>query len=581
MIIRAQPSPRQASVWFALVLALGVLTFLPTLRSPLMFDDYLHVAMIEGTYPAKRSPLDLYNFVSDADRAVLRDRGVIPWWSSPQLTIRFFRPLSSALMWADHKAFSNRASLLHLHGLVWWMLAVSAVRRLLRRVLSERVAMLAVTVFALGQWHATPLAWIANREAIVSLALGTFAFDAHVQWRERRTARAGLVAAFLFALALLSGEYALAFGGYVLAWELTRRSEPIVRRLGGLVPFVAAAVPYLVIRSYLGYGTRGTSFYSDPIHAPLVFLKTAPSRILTLFVDGWLSVDAHAWTEAQASWGFALAVTGLGVALLAVWSIVNSIDEVGRGVALAFFVGSVLALLPVLAVAPTPRLLGISAIGIGVVVALLLEHAWFRSDTKSSGLVGLVAMGFAFVHFIYGPTNAWLTCQQLRKTADSFAASALQLGNKIDDLPKADLVVVRGLGGMFFGPFSLDGIGTPVAHWRILSQTGHVLLLRKDARTIDVVLPTGRSLYPTGDANLFRSDAEAMNAGDELTAQGMRATVIDVAKSGGPSHVRFEFDRDLDDPALRFLSERFDGFHDVALPAAGFGMPLEPWAVAP
>ena len=581
MTIRAQPSPRNASIWLAIVLSLGVLTFLPAMRSPLMFDDYLHVAMIEGTYPAKRSPFDLYNFVSDSDRNVLRERGVIPWWSSPQLTIRFFRPLSSVLMWADHKAFSNSAALLHLHSLAWWALGVVAVRRLLGRVLSVRATLLAVTVFALGQWHATPLAWVANREALVSLALGAFAFDAYVQWRGNRSVTVAILSTMLFALALLSGEYALSFGGYVVAWELTRSREALPRRLLGLAPFVATSVTYLVIRSRLDYGTRGTSFYSDPLHAPLVFLQTMPSRMLTLFVDGWFSVDAHTWPETQSRWAFLGAIGGLVFVFPVAWRVISSLDDSVRRDAIALLAGSVLALLPVLAVSPTPRLLGVNSIGMSAIVALVVDHAWFRSEAKVADLTGLVATGLAFVHFIYGPTSAWLTCEQLRKTSSAFAIEAARLGKTVDDFANADLVVIRGLGGMFFGPFSLDRKATPVAHWAILAQTGHVLVLRKDPRTIEVILPTGRTLYPTGDANLFRSDAEPMKPNDTLTAQGIRATVVKIGDGGAPSDVLFAFDRNLDDRALRFLSERFDGFRDVTLPEPGFGMPLEPWSAGP
>lgn len=578
------PSVRLAAAWMPGLLILGALTFLPALRSPLMFDDYLHVAMIDGTYPAKRSPFDLFNFVTDADREVLRERGVIPWWSSDKLTIRFCRPLSSALMWADHKAFANRPVWLHLHGLAWWALGVMAVQRLLRRLFSERVAMMGVAIFALGQWHATPLAWLANREALISLALGALALNAYWPWREHRRARDGVLAAALFSLALLSGEYALSFGGYVLALEIATRRQRVMQRVAGLAPFVLPAVTYMTVRALLGYGTRGSSFYSDPFHAPVAFLRAAPGRVLTLLVDGWLGVDAHGWSPSFPQWTL-VAVAGalIAVAFVPLTRTVNALDDERRKSAVALLLGSVLALAPVLAVAPTPRLLGASAIGVSATLALVLEHTWFpgreRPKDRGQALMGAVAIAIGFVHFIYGPVNAWLTCEQLRATSTAFAGEALRLGKTIDNFATADVTVIRGLGGMFFGPFSLDARGTPVAHWRILSQTGHVLVLRRDARTIEVVVPKGRSLFPTGDGNLFRSDDEALKPGDVLVAQGVRATIVEVGSSGGPTDVKFEFGKDLDERGTRFLSERFDGFRDVTLPAPGFGMPLEPWVM--
>src|SRR5512133_3763042 len=50
--------------WLALGLLflIGALVYLPALRSPFLLDDYLHASMIDGTFPARRGPFDLYNF---------------------------------------------------------------------------------------------------------------------------------------------------------------------------------------------------------------------------------------------------------------------------------------------------------------------------------------------------------------------------------------------------------------------------------------------------------------------------------------------------------------------------------------
>ncbi|HMY20284.1 MAG TPA: acetyl-CoA hydrolase/transferase C-terminal domain-containing protein, partial [Polyangium sp.] len=48
----------------ALLLA-GLVIYYPTLRSPFLLDDYLHAAMVDGTFPCKRGIFDLYDFVND------------------------------------------------------------------------------------------------------------------------------------------------------------------------------------------------------------------------------------------------------------------------------------------------------------------------------------------------------------------------------------------------------------------------------------------------------------------------------------------------------------------------------------
>src|SRR5689334_10732922 len=76
--------------FLAALFLVGALVNSPALRSAYLLDDYLHASMVAGVYPTPRGPFDLYNFVSDADRDVLVDRGMLPWWSDPRLTIRFF-----------------------------------------------------------------------------------------------------------------------------------------------------------------------------------------------------------------------------------------------------------------------------------------------------------------------------------------------------------------------------------------------------------------------------------------------------------------------------------------------------------
>ena len=56
----------------------GVLLNRAALRAPLVLDDYAQRAMIEGTLTPPRSPLNLYDFVSDSNRSALLARGAIP-----------------------------------------------------------------------------------------------------------------------------------------------------------------------------------------------------------------------------------------------------------------------------------------------------------------------------------------------------------------------------------------------------------------------------------------------------------------------------------------------------------------------
>jgi len=582
-------NPRRSGRWTLGILVLGLVTYFPALTSPLILDDYLHAAMVRGAFPSPRSPFALYDFVSDADRQLLLARGVLPWWTHPHLTIRFLRPLSSALLWADYSLFRGRPLLLHAQSFLWWGLAIFAARALYRRHLSLRVTLLATAIFALGPWHAIPLAWLANSEALVSLGLGTLALVAYVRWREAGSAASGILATLLFGLALLGGEYALCFGGYCVAFELGCR-DGTRRRVLGLLPFALPAVGYLVARSQLGYGVVGSGFYSDPLRDPEAFLALAPWRVVALLLDGWLALGAEFWNPGAARWAGALIVAaGFAIVIGPLRRAVSLLDAPARETATWLLKGSLFAMLPVLAVVPSARLLGVSALGIAGGVAVLLDRAWF-GDAPAQGqgrdraprerswafeLTGLAAIMLGFAHLVHGPVTAWLTGSRMRDQALDFVSQTAWLRQRVTDVPNTEVVVMRAGEGVFFGAFAVDPEGPLPAEWRTLSHTGHALVLRRDLRTLDLVAPPDKGVFPTGPGNLFRSPDAPLAPGDEVSVPGMRARILE-AGTNGPVRVRFSFDRDLSSPSLVLTSEDAYGFKQVDLPKVGFGAPFDP-----
>jgi hypothetical protein len=568
--------------WLALGLLIlaGAIVFLPALRSPFLLDDYLHASMIDGTFPAHRGPFDLYNFVNDADRSILIERGMLPWWSHPRLVIRFFRPLSSALIWADHRLLGNNPIPLHVHSFLWWAAAVLAARGLFRRLLSERVAWIATVIFALAPAHALPLAWLANREALVSLTFGALGLTAYLRWREEGAPLDGAFAAALFGLSLLGGEYALSFAGYVLAFEIVRRREPLARRAVGLFAFVAPTAAYLVARSARHYGSIGSGFYSDPLRDPASYLRTAPRRLAMLLADAWLSLDNETLSSSTPSWALALgAVVGVAILYLPLRRLLADLAEAERRAATFLLLGSVLSLAPVLAVVPSPRLLAACLLGVAPIVALLLDRAWYPLQIAPrrghAELGGLVALLLGFLHLVHAPITSWLVGRQFARSASLFADHAAELRGRLDDPSHTDVVIMRGMGGAFFLPFALEHLGGLPARWRILAQTGHSLALRRGPRTLDVIVPVDQSIFPTGQNNLFRNDEVKIGVGDTFSVPGMHVTVLEVGEQG-PRTVRYVFDRDLESAPLVWITERYAGFPDSPPPKMGFGSTFDP-----
>jgi hypothetical protein len=575
-------TPR-ARAWtgLALLFAAGVVLFWPALRAPFFLDDYMQASMVKGTFPLPRfGAFDLYDFVNDGDRATLSDRGVLPWWSEPDLQIRFFRPLSSALLWADHTLFGGSPLPLHIHSFLWWIATVLLARSLYRRLLAPRVALMATIIFALAPCHVFPIAWLANREALVSVTFGIAAFDRYLRWREKRQLREAALATGLFALSMAGGEYAICFGGYVLAFELVLRGDGLGKRTLGMLPFVAPLAAYLLVRAALGYGAHGSGYYADPVLQPGQFLHAAPRRIAILLSEAWGGLHGLVFDDDTPSWELAVVVVA-GAAIL-FWPfrrMLSRLDEAPKRTAAWLLLGAHLAIIPVLAAAPAPRLLQPTLLGVAAAIAFLLDQVWFPAVLEerrgAAEFSGLVALGLGFAHFVHGPATSWLMSREFLQSASHAASRTAKLTARRPEIASSEVLIVRGMFNSFILPFSQDDRGRPTERWRVLTQTGHILALRRDAHTIDLVAPSDKCLYPKGVANLFRADSSPIPAGATFRIPDARVTVLEVGPLG-PRVARFEFDGDLEAPGRIWLNDDIQGLEDAVLPPPGFGKPFDP-----
>ncbi len=559
-----------------LIALFALVVHFPVLSTPRFQDDYNQVAMIEGRYPSNPGPLDLYDFINDGNRSALIERGILPWWSHPRMELRFLRPLSSGLLWADQRLFGAGGMLFeHLHSLFWWSLAAIGVFALLKNLFSRRVAAMGLLVFAVAPCHGYPLSWIANREELVSAALGMFALLAYSRWRERRRASDALTSLTLFATAMLAGEYSLCFAGYIVAIELTRPSETLARRGLGLAPFALPALAYLTTRHGLHYGAFGTGYYHDPLRDFGSYASGVPRRFAVLFSTAWAGVDDRAWVD-EAGWKLALLLAAtVAVLVTPARSLLRELEGTARRRAIWLLAGSVFALAPVMAVGPSVRLLEIPMLGVSAAVALVLDLAWFpqrpRPRHGMAEWTALIALGLAFVHMVRAPLDSWLTHRELRRAAASFEREMVWLHDHAEG--KSMVIILRAnfFQTLFVAPLMLDGT-TPV---RDLSfQSGRFLLLRTAPNAIE--LAGGRDpLFPVGPDDLVRNPDVPLVENEGVDIGGMRATVVALREDGKARRLRYEFDRDLDDPSFLWVIEKGATFEEQKLPAPGFGEPVK------
>ncbi|MFZ5895492.1 MAG: hypothetical protein ACOY0T_30830 [Myxococcota bacterium] len=268
--------------WAALV---GAAVSIPVLFVGFSNDDLVHRLALDGQVAGfEPGWLGLYDFTPPSlPTSKMIERGMLPWFTNPELSLRFFRPISSLLLALDHFLFGRWALAAHLHSMLWMAALALLAAKLYARWLTPRAARAAAFVFALSGVHAVPTAWLASRHTLVSATLAVAALLAWARFREDGWRFGRALSPALLASSLLASESGLVGGALLVAYELGTRG--IRRGAFGALPHAAVCGVYLGVYAALGYGARGSSFYVSPFDAPLRYLGAALVGVPTLSVE--------------------------------------------------------------------------------------------------------------------------------------------------------------------------------------------------------------------------------------------------------------------------------------------------------
>lgn len=544
----------------------------PAVRAPLALDDFAQRAMAEGTLTPRRNALDLFNYVDDTNRGPLLERGALPWWTDPGLKLHFFRPWASLLAFGDHVFFGYEAFPPHLQSFLWWVLLVAAAGLLFRACSPGWAASIATVTFALAPSHVIPLVWVANRDSIVATVFATGALIRYLAWREDRRPRDGWAAGLLFSFGLLSGEYAVGIVAYVLAYEVIERRAGLAASVRGAIPILVPLALYAAGYRVLGCGARGSGFYRSPLTDPHWYVQNAPRAISVLAGVGWLGVDDVTWAGRPSGSLWLLSAGTVGALAGATLVLRRLVDETQRRRAFVLLTGSVVSLLPLAATQPSTRLLGIPMLGIcgvfGIVVHALCR-ALVTAPKNMRPVAGLAVVACAYGHLVRPPIYA-------RAFAGEATAAESRDLSYLDTIRAAagradTIIVARAVSPalVLWAPFVLKD--PQFSRWRVLSQTvGRSVLVRSGPRVVDVLQDGG--VFPTGDFDLLR--VKSPQPGDQTEIPGMRAAVIEVDASDQPTHIRYEFDRDLDDASVAWIVDGRTGVRRIRAPAVGTAVRL-------
>ena len=561
---------------------LGVLLASPALGAGFQLDDHLHrfVVGLHVQGDGLGSWWDLY-VAAEGDEALTRarmDQGFAPWWTVPDLRVRFLRPLSAATHYVDYAAWPERPELMHAQSLAWYAALTVAVGALLRRWLGPTwVAGLATLIFAIDDAHGTPVSWIAQRNALISATLTVLALWAHDRSRRDDWRAGAWWGPILLGLALLAAEASVAALGYLGAHALLLEpgdGEPWSRRTGrgvrALVPYVAVVVAWRVLYDGLGYGAQGSGVYLDPVHELPAFLGALPDRMAALGLSQWAWPSADAWAGQPTPWAARWWALAMGVGLVLVLVPRARSD---RGLMVAM-VGAVAALVPAAVTVPDDRLLLLVGVGGSAVTAMVPAVALglgpHRSPGWSRALAGLASVPLLVVHLGLAPVSLTVRAGGLGDRIEQPQRDAV--ASLPDDavLASQDLVIVNSPPTFVSSTLWLWRWGSEQAlprRLRVLGSTfGPVIVQRPDDRTL-VLQPVGGYFGDPWSA-LARGRGHPFAAGDEVVLDGWRVEILGVAQ-GLPTVVRVTFERSLEDPGFRWVTWQGGRFEPFAVPEIG------------
>ncbi len=558
---------QRVAPWLVVLLALALAA--PALTADFTADDHLHRVISRaapGIDGLRSRPLDLFVFAAGNATTTLklRDAGAYPWWTDPELRISFMRPVSSATHAIDHELWPESSTAQLAHNLAWLALSLLVTWTFYRRFIPLRwIAVLALALYAFDDARGPVVGWIANRNALVAVALAVPALLVHDRWRRDGWSHGHWLGPLLFAVSLGAGESSIAIVAYLVAHVVWLDRGTWRQRLLALAPYLVIVIVWRVIYAQLGYGVAGSGIYLDPGADPAAFLAAAGTRIPFL-LTGQLGLP---WSDIASLYPILGVVGVMMLVALATLALVGLAcarllyrDPISR----FFATGMLLAAVPIASTFPADRLLsfvGLGAMGlIAQLIAAAFRHREQLGDSRARRIACVgVAIVMILVHLVLSPPLLVLRSRGM-----------IAVGRVIDradagipaDPGVADKTVIivttpsDALAGYI--PIMRESRGQPrPAHllW-LATGTTAVTLERVDATTVRITAPDGLLRHEI-DQMMRSPRVRPFLVGDEVALPTVTLLIEAITTDGRPSRVRARFTVPLEDTSL--IWRRWEG----------------------
>jgi hypothetical protein len=559
------------------VTAAAVLLVLGSLRVGLGLDDYYQRWIIRGSpvySGVGRKPIDAFCFL-DGDPARnqrMIDIGLVPWWISPHAKVAFWKPLTVLTHMFDYWLWPGTPALMHAQSIFWFALWILSTCLLYRRVMGPTVAAaLAGLLYAIDPVRAVPVAWLANRNAVLAGLFGILAIYTHFQSSRKNRRVSGVLSPIFLAMSLLSAETGIGAMGYLMAFALILDPRGWRRGLLRLWPHLLVILAWRIAWSAQGYGVNAIDdMYTDPAANPLRFVQNILERAPFYMLGQWAKIPAEIYLTLPARGVQIMCGAGILVCALLILILIPLLRR--SRVARFWGLGMLLATIPMCAAAPMNRhlvFIGLGAMGLlGQFFAASLHPRFWRPALVWRAGMGTLIGLLVLVHIVIAPIGLAFFVR--------FAPASPNLLNALHALPSAaqpnrDIVFVNHPLPIeileWFTARAVDHQPLPRRAQILAPASTAVLVLRTDDRTL--LMRPDSGFFSTPPSRLGYSRGDPQSPDRSIVLPLMRITILEMTPDGRPAAVLFRFNVPLEDASLQWICWESRAFREFRPPAVG------------
>jgi hypothetical protein len=557
---------------------LAIVLSLPSLTVGLVSDDWLHKLLLAesrqlaGLDPR---PFDLFNFADgDGQRTeTLMNTGVFPWWTDRSVKLAFFRPLASMSHWLDYQLWPESVFLMHAQNIAWFGLALLAVwrtyRRFLGRMAQPEVIGLAFLLYALDDAHGPAVGWIANRNAMMSVALGVPVLIIHDRWRRDAWRPGAWLGPAWLLLALGAGEGTFGVCAYLVSYAMCLEAGSKLGKLRSLVGYIGVLIVYATIYRTLGYGVRGSDLYIDALTNPLSYGFALLERLPAVLVGQLAFPFSDVIAALGVMWPTYRWLVA-GVSAISVSLVLCGLNRVRRDQpSLNFFaLGMFLACVPICGTFPADRLLWFVGIGAMAWIAAFLQAVLTSLDRRFAARM-LAALLIVF-HLVASPLLL-----ASRSRSMEFVGRPLRLASETlpsgQSISEKTMILINPPADPFAAYFLVQraAMGMPYpkqVRWLAVGSTA-LDVRRVDERTLELRQHGGFCSRLT--ERMLTGKNRRFTVGEAVQLDEVTLVIDEVTREGDPLAVTARFDRRLEDDDYTWAVWKERGFEVYTPPEVG------------